>query len=193
VWKAPVDLIHHDRLAACKEVADHFAAAGRRRPVIMGSSMANNEKVRAFMERASMNSMSVGPDSLIEVQYLSHNQTVKACQWTLKERYGKDKAIDFDALFCMSDEGAMASIDWLRKRGVRVPQDVAVIGFNDNEIDDCMDPPLASVERNDDQVADVIDEILFTRLIHPELPPQRRYVSMRFVWRESAGRRRDTG
>jgi DNA-binding LacI/PurR family transcriptional regulator len=76
---------------------------------------------------------------------------------------------------------------------VRVPQDVAVIGFNDNEIDDCMDPPLASVERNDDQVADVIDEILFTRLIHPELPPQRRYVSMRFVWRESAGRRRDTG
>lgn len=192
VWKAPVDHIHHDRISACREVADHFAAAGRRRPAIIGNTGPNDAKIRAFMECAARNSMDVTSGSLIAIPQSSNHQIAESYRRALEERFGTDGAFEFDALFCLTDEGAVVVIDWLRKRGLRVPRDVAVVGFNNSEIDAYLDPPLASIERRDEQVADAIDEIIFTRLMHPDLSPQKRYVSMQFAWRESAGRRRDT-
>ncbi len=82
---------------------------------------------------------------------------------------------------------ALALISWLQSNGIRVPDDVAVVGFSNTEMAECLDPPLASVERNDGQLADVIEQVLFARLETPALPPQRREVAMQFIWRESAG------
>jgi DNA-binding LacI/PurR family transcriptional regulator len=103
----------------------------------------------------------------------------------LDERFSE--RFPFDAVLCASDEGAAAMIKWLRRRGLNVPGDVAVRGFNGAEWGESMSPPLASVDRRDEAVGTEIDRMVFARLKNPDLPPQRRTIPMRMIWRESAG------
>ena len=38
------------------------------------------------------------------------------------------------AVFALSDEMAFGALDELRRRGLRAPDDVAVVGFDDNDV-----------------------------------------------------------
>ena len=54
-----------------------------------------------------------------------------------------------DAIFCGNDQIARAVIDALRERGVRVPEDVSVVGFDNWEIVAAQTrPPLTTVDMN---------------------------------------------
>lgn len=50
-----------------------------------------------------------------------------------------------DALFCASDSLASGALDALRERGLRVPDDVAVIGFDNRSFSAHQRPPLTTV------------------------------------------------
>lgn len=54
-----------------------------------------------------------------------------------------------DALFCGNDQIARGALDTLTSRGIRVPEDVAIVGFDNWEVmTDATDPPLSSVDMN---------------------------------------------
>ena len=87
----------------------------------------------------------------------------------------------------LNDEIAIAAISWFKTMHIRVPEDVAVIGFNDSESGRFFDPPLASVDRKDHRVSDAIDRMIHRRLENPDLPIQRKVIEMEFIRRRSAG------
>src|SRR5712671_188054 len=49
------------------------------------------------------------------------------------------------AIFCFNDEMAMGAIDTARRRGLRVPLDVSLVGFDDIRFARCVDPPLTTI------------------------------------------------
>ena len=53
--------------------------------------------------------------------------------------------LPFDALVCMNDLMALGAMDVLRKAGTRIPQDVAVVGFDGIEEGSTVTPPLTTV------------------------------------------------
>ncbi len=52
-----------------------------------------------------------------------------------------------DAVFAMSDPKAMGVIRAIKDRGYRVPEDISVIGFDDLEISEILEPPLSTVSQ----------------------------------------------
>lgn len=54
---------------------------------------------------------------------------------------------DFDSVFAASDRMAAGAIGVLRARGLRVPEDVAVAGFDDSGIAATLDPPLTTMHQ----------------------------------------------
>jgi DNA-binding LacI/PurR family transcriptional regulator len=181
-----MDWIRHDILAGYRRAADHLADTGRRRPAIFSSIVYSKAKIEAFLGRCQERGMTVSDRSAINLQHVGPpNQLVESAIGSLEGAFsGK---FNFDSLICTADEIAAAAILWLRRRGMRVPEDVAVIGCNNAMFSICMAPPLASIERRDEEVAEAIEEMIFSRLAEPELAARRREIAMRFVWRESAG------
>jgi DNA-binding LacI/PurR family transcriptional regulator len=57
-------------------------------------------------------------------------------------------APDLDAVFVNSDLMAIAAMDVIREHGRRVPEDVAVIGYDDLSIAAHSNPPLTTVRQN---------------------------------------------
>ena len=49
------------------------------------------------------------------------------------------------AIFCFNDEMAIGVLETARQRGVRVPRDLSVIGFDDIRFARYVDPPLTTI------------------------------------------------
>ena len=50
-----------------------------------------------------------------------------------------------EAVFCVNDPTAFGVMKTLRKNGLKIPNDVAVVGFTETKTADLLDPPLTSV------------------------------------------------
>ncbi|MEU9912761.1 LacI family DNA-binding transcriptional regulator [Streptomyces sp. NPDC051001] len=75
-----------------------------------------------------------------------------------------DRRPDLDAVFVASDLMALGALEALRTRGRRVPEDVAVVGFDDlAEIAEATDPPLTTVHQDVGEMGRLMARLLFDR------------------------------
>ncbi|MBI2842556.1 MAG: LacI family DNA-binding transcriptional regulator [Armatimonadetes bacterium] len=56
-----------------------------------------------------------------------------------------DRGVEFTALFVAGDVGAVGAVRALKSRGLSVPEDISVVGFNDEEAARLCEPPLTTV------------------------------------------------
>ena len=75
-----------------------------------------------------------------------------------------------DAIFAANDLLAVGALAALRELGLRCPEDVAVVGFDDLELAAFTHPPLTTVAQPGYELGRCAAEALFNRLQHPESP-----------------------
>jgi LacI family transcriptional regulator len=73
-----------------------------------------------------------------------------------------DRHPDLDALLCGSDQIARGALDILRERGRRVPEEVAMMGFDNwHTVTDGARPALTSVDHNLQEIGRLAAQALF--------------------------------
>ena len=115
-----------DNVAGGRLVAETFLQAGHERFAFIGgtpNTSTNRDRRRGFLGRLQ----EVGaPCTSVERTYRYDWGYEAVCQLS------KDKLEELpDAIFCANDIVALGALDALRLEGVRVPEEVAVIGFDD--------------------------------------------------------------
>lgn len=75
-----------------------------------------------------------------------------------------DDGIPFDGIFALTDSTAFGALRALADRGMRVPVDVQVVGFDNLRASDFTTPRLSTIEPGNDEMADEIADIMLTRL-----------------------------
>ncbi len=73
----------------------------------------------------------------------------------------------FSALFAQSDQMAIAAIRALREAGRRVPDDVAVVGYDDIPAAEYCDPPLTTIRQPMQEVGKVATRLLIQAIEQP--------------------------
>ena len=81
----------------------------------------------------------------------------------------------FDAIFAANDRMAIGALRALKRRGVRVPEDVEIVGFDDIELARLVEPPLTTVAQPAFELGRRSAELLL-RLIAGERPRRRTVV-----------------
>jgi DNA-binding LacI/PurR family transcriptional regulator len=94
---------------------------------------------------------------------------------------------DLDAVFCFNDLLAFGALRALAEAGRRVPEDVAVVGFDDVQECRYSAPPLTSISPDKRAVAEYAMELLVQRM-HQTAPeqPQEIFPDYRLVVRQSS-------
>ena len=96
------------------------------------------------------------------------------------------------ALICPVDRLAVKVINVLLCRGIHVPEDVSVVGFDDNLDDVAACPiPLTTVHIDQEELGRWAARTLFQRLNNPGAPPVRVVVGVTPVWRQSCAKPRE--
>jgi Transcriptional regulators len=69
-----------------------------------------------------------------------------------------------DAIFSSSDFSALGAMIELKKNGIKVPDQVAIVGFANEPFDDFIEPALSSVNQYSKEMGRVAAELLFEKL-----------------------------
>lgn len=93
---------------------------------------------------------------------------------------------DLDAVFCASDLMACGALRALREAGRRVPDDVAVVGFEDAEIARQADPPLTTVYQPVEEMGRQMAHLLMSLIRRDELEEPYVLLNTHMVQRASA-------
>ncbi len=72
------------------------------------------------------------------------------------------------AVFCASDQLALAFIAELSRHGIKVPEEVSVMGFDDIDIAEQFIPPLTTVRQDRMRLGETAANMLMTQITYPD-------------------------
>lgn len=70
----------------------------------------------------------------------------------------------FDAIFAVNDLTAIGAMQTVQKRGMKIPDEVAVVGFSDGRFSGITDPTLTSVDQHGYEMGSIASEMLLKRI-----------------------------
>ncbi|MEM0911191.1 MAG: LacI family DNA-binding transcriptional regulator [Pseudomonadota bacterium] len=178
-WGAP-DLKHpgitigSDNFKGGYIVTQHLLELGRKHFAFIGTTddsapemQARFQGCQAALEDCGIESENIEKEDAISIEKSGYDATVK-----LVNRANPD------AIFCASDLIALGSIRALRERGIKVPEDIAVVGYDNIQISEFFTPPLTTVYQNTATAGELLvknlllmlnDEEVTDILMKPEL------------------------
>ncbi|WP_328990686.1 substrate-binding domain-containing protein [Kribbella sp. NBC_01245] len=169
----------------CAVVEHLIEVHGRTRIAFIPGTAANPataERLRAYADTLARRRLRLDR-KLISTPADSRTGAGASAMHALLDARGLQPGRDFDAVVACSDLLAAEALRVLSGRGVVVPQDVAVAGFNDSPEARLTDPPLTSVSMPFDDLGDLAVETLLQRLgdipVTDRPPPQSNLVIRR--------------
>jgi DNA-binding LacI/PurR family transcriptional regulator len=93
-------------------------------------------------------------------------------------------------IICASDPLALGAIRAVRRRGLGVPEDVSVVGFDDSAFMNCTDPPLTTVRQPIEAVGKAAVALLASAMEGAKFAPEELFYEPELVVRGSTARAR---
>jgi LacI family transcriptional regulator len=90
------------------------------------------------------------------------------------------------AFFCQNDDVAIAAYRGLLDAGLRIPDDVAIVGCDGIEDGEYLDRPLSTITHPVDEMCEMAWQFLLLRMSQPEAPRQEAVLPSKFVIRASS-------
>jgi DNA-binding LacI/PurR family transcriptional regulator len=149
--------VDYDNQSGARLAVEHLLAQGRKRIVtVSGPQDQRSARDRLAGWQESLVAAGMDPAGLAEAADFTQHGGDIAMQRLL------ERVPDLDAVFAASDPMAAGAIRALRAAGRRIPEDVAVVGFDDNpRLAPNLDPPLTSVHQDPgEQVGEMIRMLL---------------------------------
>ena len=166
------DHVAIDNIAAAADVVGHLAASGRRRIGAIGlqdDSSGENARLRARGYALALRAAGRTVEPALQQPVAAFERAEGAA--------AMDRMLDGggapDAVFCFSDLLALGAMHALHRRGLRVPDDVAVAGFDDIEDGRYAHPPLTTIRPDKLAIATTAVDFLLSRVGDGEQPPPR--------------------
>ena len=91
-----------------------------------------------------------------------------------------------DAVFAVSDSLAAGAIRAIEQAGLKVPEEIAVVGFDGTELAEMVSPQLTTVQQPSREIGARAVELLLNKIDNPDVPPERVMLDWRFISRASA-------
>jgi len=179
------DHVGIDNVASARDVVAHLVATGRRSIGFLGHQGHTQTSVPSLRYRGFREAVhDAGLDTAADWH-------VPTGQYTREEGEARTEAAlsdlaSADALVCVSDLLAIGAMRALARRGIRVPQDIAVVGWDDTVDAAYHHPTLTSVAPDLRQLAERTIALLVERIEGRRDLGQAHVVPHRLVVRESS-------
>jgi LacI family transcriptional regulator len=164
-----------------ESAARHLISIGRTRPLVItgieafGCTQERSDGFRAAYEAAGIR--------LEPIRFIEGDFTFDRGRLSVKQAIAS--GVEFDAIFAHNDLSAAGAMQALRESGRRVPDDIAVVGFDDVPAAAHTDPPLTTVRQPLRQMGAAAARMLLSQLNGAPIPPEPNVIPTTLVIRGS--------
>ncbi len=95
------------------------------------------------------------------------------------------QGMQFTAVFAANDQMALGAMRALREKGLRIPEDVSIVGFDDVPEAAFFEPPLTTIQQNFALLGENSITYLVECIEKPDTPAEQRLIQPRFIQRLS--------
>lgn len=187
---SPFTHITIDNRRAAADATAHLADVGRRRVAFVGPrdsrpSDAADQRYAGYREAVAAHDLATDADLTVSVDAFTAAEGARGVAQLLAS------GVTFDGVFCSNDSIAFGVISALQGAGLRVPEDVAVIGIDGVRATEFASPPLSTVAPDKDAIASAALDELDRQMRTPpgrDMPVQHVMVRASVIARASTGR-----
>ena len=101
----------------------------------------------------------------------------------MNQAFKKHKKID--AVFAINDLIARGAIDAIKDKGLKIPKDISIIGFDNTSISKLLNPSLSTVDSQLYNQGKIAAQLLLDRITNPTSSPKRIVLDCNLILRES--------
>ncbi|UOE44247.1 LacI family DNA-binding transcriptional regulator [Agromyces larvae] len=187
IFDGPADHVTMRNVEAARAATEYLIAGGRRRIAVVGAhegELVGSAALRMQGYREALDAAGIPFDpEIIGYTTLWHRSNGATTMRALL-----DRGAEFDAVFGFNDTLALGAMRVLQESGRRVPDDVAVIGYDDLDEAQYSIPSLTTVHPGQDWIARTAVASLLERIAGngEASPPRLMLADYRIVERESA-------
>ncbi|SFR91961.1 transcriptional regulator, LacI family [Microbacterium sp. cf046] len=192
IFGGPTDHVTMHNTSSSQAAVEHLLEIGRRRIALIGADLhggdeasSANLRLKGYLRALEQAGIDVDPSLVRPTEMLRWNRAGGAAA---THRLVQDR-VDFDAIFALTDTLGLGVLRALREEGLSVPDDVAVIGFDNIDESKYSVPSMSTVDPGRDEIAEIAVDRLIER-IHEKgerRPPETFKPTFRIVPRESTG------
>ncbi|KQP56549.1 LacI family DNA-binding transcriptional regulator [Agreia sp. Leaf283] len=189
IFHGPKDHVTMQNTAGAKAATEHLLSLGRRRIAALGShpgEVVGSAGLRLEGYRQALDEAGVAYDPSL---------VIPAINWHRKDgaaamRRFLEQGVPFDGLVAFNDSMALGAMRVMQEAGLRIPDDVSVIGFDDIDETRYSIPSLSTIDPSKDEIAETAVDLLLERIDNPEsdAPARDLATEFRVVQRESSAR-----
>lgn len=173
--------VDNDNVAAAYEATEHLLKRGRKRIAMVTGPrelMVSLDRFEGYKRALFDHELEIDEDLLVYAPF-SADGGAEAAEGLLKQKNRPDGILFSD------DMQAMGAIRTFRKNQVRVPEDIAVLGFNNIPAAEFISPSLTSIEINPFELGYEAAEMLIDQLAKGKQGHHARIIPTRIIERSS--------
>jgi LacI family transcriptional regulator len=157
----PIPSVTIENKAATYKLVEHLIVHHQKRHILLMRGRAHQEdsywRETGFKAALEANGIPFDPKLAIAGEF----EREVAYQSLTKFLANKDHA-EFDAVFAGNDDAAIGVIKALQDNGLRIPEDISVVGFDDLRLSGYLTPPLTTVRAPTEEVGRIATDQLFS-------------------------------
>ncbi|MGP0224602.1 LacI family DNA-binding transcriptional regulator [Paenarthrobacter sp. NCHU4564] len=190
IFHGPTDHVTMHNTSSARAAVDHLLGIGRTRIALVGAAAATEDdassaslRERGYAQALEQYGIKPDPALIVRGGVWGRETGVHAVQHLLATGVG------FDAIFALNDTLALGALRALAQAGIRIPDDVALMGFDNLDEGRYSLPSLSSVDPGRTEIAETAVGLLVDRIQESEegSAPKTVKAGFRIVRRESTG------
>lgn len=161
-------------------VAEHFIKNGHRNiACITGPKYTPNSssRLKGFLECCKENNIEIVSDNILEGNYKFDDGYEAALKLVKK---------DITAVFCFNDLSAYGAVKAFKENGIKVPDEIAVIGYDNLDMTRFVEPPLSSVDQFVTKIAHSATDMLIKLIENIEVEEKLILIKPTLVLRDTS-------
>lgn len=179
------DKIVVDDFAGGFRVTQHLIDQGYQRIAHLAGTqnlLTYQHRKEGYMEALSKNGI-LFDESLVIVNTLTSDEGISAIEQLMNLPKPPD------AIFCGNDTTALSSMIYLRDKGVRIPQDIGIVGFSNEPFSKVVSPSISTIAQPGFEMGQMAAELLIRQIETKERTYQTIVLPTELIIRESSDRK----
>ena len=175
--------VESDNVGSVAYAVNELIRAGHRHIAYIGHLKEYDiaRRLEGYLKALAENEIPYRPEYIFDTEEHSQVTGIEAARKILAGR------LPVTAVFAGTDHNALGAVICFQEAGVRIPEDIAVVGYDNSFRARSSDPPLASIDQNFEQLAERAVAVTLEQIQSKQRRGGKEFVMNTFVRRHSCG------